>query len=121
MNHKLKYRTELGGWVCTCQRYFDNESQLEQHIKEEKQMSTKKIKRIRRSPLDDSNKKSLILKAKKSPNELIGEFYYHSDVFQSIEGFYEDLPKWLDQAEYLMVEDLLEKWFPDIMKILERK
>ena len=88
----------------------------------------KGVKRIRpnlrkptRYPLDEAQKKSLILQAKKSPNELIGEFYYHSEVFQSIQGFYEDLPEWLEVPEFLMVEDLLEKWFPDIMKVLEKK
>jgi hypothetical protein len=35
MNHKLKYRTKLGGWVCTCQRYFDTEEELKQHIIDE--------------------------------------------------------------------------------------
>lgn len=30
--HRLYYRTELGGWVCTCSRYFDTEEQLNAHI-----------------------------------------------------------------------------------------
>ena len=36
MKHKFNYKTELGGWVCSCQRYFDNKEQLIRHIKEEK-------------------------------------------------------------------------------------
>ena len=35
MEHKFNYRTKYGGWVCKCQRYFDNETQLNEHIKEE--------------------------------------------------------------------------------------
>jgi len=33
MEHGLNYRTLLGGWVCKCQRYFDNEKELNEHIK----------------------------------------------------------------------------------------
>jgi len=32
MKHKFNYKTELGGWVCTCQRYFDSEEELNEHI-----------------------------------------------------------------------------------------
>ena len=33
MKHKFGYRTEYGGWVCTCSRYFDSENELNEHIK----------------------------------------------------------------------------------------
>ena len=33
MKHKFNYRTELGGWVCSCTRYFDSEDELNEHIK----------------------------------------------------------------------------------------
>ena len=32
MKHELYYRTELGGCVCNCLRYFDNEDELNEHI-----------------------------------------------------------------------------------------
>ena len=35
MKHKFCYRTNLGGWVCMCSRYFDSEKDLNRHIKEE--------------------------------------------------------------------------------------
>jgi len=34
MKHKLNYRTEYGGWVCSCSRYFDSEVELNKHIEE---------------------------------------------------------------------------------------
>jgi hypothetical protein len=70
-------------------------------------------------PLNESKKKQMILKSVKCPDELMGEFYYHSDVYSAVEGLHSELSEWLDQAETLMVEDLLEKWFPDIMKAIE--
>jgi len=34
MEHGFSYRTHFGGWVCKCQRYFDDQEELNQHIKE---------------------------------------------------------------------------------------
>ena len=70
-------------------------------------------------PLDESKKKYIILKSLKHPDELIGEFYYHQDVYCAVEGFYKALGEWLNQSDIMMVEDLLEEWFPDIMKAIE--
>lgn len=72
-------------------------------------------------PLDESKKKQMMLVSLKHPNELMGEFYYHSDVYSAVEGLHSELGDWLDQAKALMVEDLLEKWFPDIMKTIEKQ
>ena len=32
MIHEFNYRTEFGGLVCTCQRYFDFQEDLQEHI-----------------------------------------------------------------------------------------
>lgn len=42
MYHKFNYRTELGGWVCTCQRYFDNSNELNAHI----QIENNKLEKV---------------------------------------------------------------------------